>query len=194
MSTPVGPDWVIYPEFTLNRILSEVNVFISVAKMKCHYLCGVTLSMKNLIGLVPDIRYKLNDKDDHRTALHGPDSAVKTRLPRVVMDLNRARPIHLSVIDGIKTVEGGEGPWQKISPAEPGVLIAGKNAAATDAVAAAVMGFDPTAVSPTRPFLRCDNHLTLAAECGLGTNQLSRIKVVGTPVADVLHPFRPSDD
>jgi uncharacterized protein (DUF362 family) len=193
-SVPVGPDWFIYEEFTLNRILSEVDVFISVAKMKCHYLCGVTLSMKNLVGLVPDKRYKVNTSDNHRTALHGPDSEVNTRLPRVVMDLNRARPIHLSVIDGIKTVEGGEGPWQNISPVEPGVLIAGKNPVATDAVAAAVMGFDPVAVAPSRPFLRCDNHLTLAAECGLGTNQMSRIEVIGTPVADVVHPFRPSDD
>ena len=67
-------------------------------------------------------------------------------MPRVVVDLNRVRPIHLALIDGIKTVEAGEGPWIKtMAPVAPGVLVAGKNPVATDAVAAAVMGFDPTA-------------------------------------------------
>jgi hypothetical protein len=61
-------------------------------------------------------------------------------------------------------------------------------------VATAVMGFDPMAVAPACPFLRCDNHLTLAAECGMGTNQLSRIQVVGPPVADVVHLSRPSNN
>jgi uncharacterized protein (DUF362 family) len=138
--------------------------------------------------------YQTKQGDDNRTALHGSDSETGTRLPRVVMDLNRARPINLSLIDGIKTVEGGEGPWiDKIAPVEAGVLLAGKNPVATDAVATAVMGFDPTADRPDAPFLRADNHLNLAYQLGLGTNRLGDIKVVGTPVEEVRHPFKPAE-
>ncbi len=193
-SMSVGANSFIFPTFMFNRILQEIDVFVSIGKMKCHYLCGVTHSMKNLIGIAPLPLYRRNPGDGTRTALHGSDEEVGTRLPRVVVDLNRARPIHLSLIDGIKTVEGGEGPWLKIAPVNAGVLLAGKNPLATDSVATAIMGFDPTASRPTAPFLRADNYLALAASLGLGTNQISQIKVVGTPIADVRKPFKPSEE
>ncbi len=36
-------------------------MFVSVAKMKCHWSTGVTLSMKNLIGLVPSAPFLHTD-------------------------------------------------------------------------------------------------------------------------------------
>ena len=108
------------------------------------------------------------------------------------MDINRARPIHFSLIDGIKAIQGAEGPWGKGGAAiAPGVLLAGKNALATDAVATAVMGHDPTAEYPNAPYLRCDNHLNLAAKLGLGTNRLEEIQVLGAPIATVKTQFTP---
>ena len=106
-STPVGEDWFIYESFVFNRILEEVDVFVSVAKMKCHFNCGVTHSMKNLVGLVPASQYRLSEEHWWRSALHGPPDKTKFRIPRVILDLNRARPIHLALVDGIKTAEGG---------------------------------------------------------------------------------------
>jgi uncharacterized protein (DUF362 family) len=97
VSTPVGEDWFIYKSFALNHILEEIDAFISVAKMKCHFKCGVTHSMKNLIGLLPASRYRLDKSHWWRSALHGPGNEAKTRLPRVILDLNRARPVHFNV-------------------------------------------------------------------------------------------------
>ena len=108
------------------------------------------------------------------------------------MDLNRARPVHLAVIDGIMTAEGGEVPRGTFIPVSPGVLLAGKNPVATDAVATAVMGFNPQAEAPNSPFLRADNHLNIAASLGLGTNVLDEINVVGEKIASVTFPFKPS--
>jgi uncharacterized protein (DUF362 family) len=188
---PVGADWFIYPEYTVNPILQEVDVFVSATKMKCHWSLGITLSMKNLVGLTPMRKYMCKPDDYNRSDLHGCGD-FRTRLPRVVVDLNRMRPIHLSLIEGIKTVEAGEGPWiQTMSPVAPGVLIAGKNPVATDAVAATVMGFDATAAYLTSPFLRSDNHLSLAHERGLGPIRLEEIEVVGDSVEDVRYNFRP---
>jgi uncharacterized protein (DUF362 family) len=78
-----------------------------------------------------------------------------------------------------------------MAPVAPGALVAGKNPVATDAVSAAVMGFDPAAVYPSAPFLRCDNHLALADAMGLGPHRLEEIEVVGTAIEDVRYEFRP---
>lgn len=190
-NVPVGSDAYIYPSFKFNHILQELDVFVSIAKMKCHALCGVTHSMKNLVGITPIRLYQLPDSWGGRSALHGTDPETRTRLPRVVVDLNRARPIDLAIIDGIKTVEGGEGPWQPtMSAVAPGLLFAGKNAVAVDAVATAAMGFDPTTEYPAAPFLHCDNHLNLARVKQLGTNRLEEIHVVGENLQDVVFPFK----
>jgi uncharacterized protein (DUF362 family) len=96
------------------------------------------------------------------------------------------------LIDGIKTVEAGEGPWiETMAPASPGVLVAGKNPVATDAVSAAVMGFDPTIAYPSAPFLRSDNHLSLADAMGLGPHRLEEIQVVGATIDEVRYDFEP---
>ena len=192
-TTPVGEDWFIYPEFKLNRILHEVDAFISVPKMKCHWSAGVTHSLKNLFGLAPMQFYNLQPDHRWRSAFHGTAQEMGTRLPRVIVDLNRARPIDLALIDGIKTVDGGEGPWVgTLSPVEPELLFAGKDPVATDAVATAAMDFDPTEVRSNAPFLQSDNHLNIAHEWGLGTNVLGEIEVVGPSIQDVVHKFEPS--
>ncbi len=189
----VGTAHYIYDSFIFNQILSDVDVFMSVSKMKNHYLAGVTHTMKNLYGLVPYRFYRLNNNDRYRSGFHGTETQTKERLPRIIVDINRARPIHFSLIDGIKSTQGGEGPWvDSVTPIQPGVLIAGKNPVATDAVATAVMGHDPTGDYPNLPFVRCDNHLNLAVQAGLGTNRLDEIEVLGKQIKDVMTPFVPA--
>jgi uncharacterized protein (DUF362 family) len=193
VETPVGPDSHVFDKFIFNQILNDVNVFMSVSKMKNHYLAGVTHTMKNLYGLVPYRFYRLNEQDQYRSGFHGTGSQTQERLPRIIVDINRARPIHFSLIDGIKTTQGGEGPWiESLAAIEPGVLIAGKNPVATDAVATAVMGHDPTGEYPESPFVRCVNHLNLAAQAGLGTNRLDEIEVLGSQISEVKTQFVPA--
>ncbi len=192
-TVPVGQNAFIYESFSLNHLLQEIDTFISVAKIKCHWIAGVTLSMKNLFGLAPLQLYRRDPQDTYRSLFHGAESETGKRVPRIVMDLNRARPIHLALLDGIKTVEGGEGPWiDSMRPIAPGVLIAGKNPVATDAVATAVMGFDPRGSYPAAPFVHGDNHLNLAADLKLGTNHLDEIEVVGATINGVRQQFRPA--
>jgi uncharacterized protein (DUF362 family) len=193
-SVPVGDNWFVYENFTFNPILTEVDVFVSVAKMKCHRSCGVTHSLKNLIGLVPVQHYRTDAQHGHRSAMHGDGDEFKTRLPRVIMDLARARPIDLALIDGVITAEGGEVPWPGTNFAQvaPDVLIAGKDPVAADAVATAAMGFDPAAVYPAQPFANADNHLNLAQELGLGTNRLTELELLGASLDEVRYEFTPA--
>jgi uncharacterized protein (DUF362 family) len=108
----------------------------------------------------------------------------------VVADLVKARPVHLEIIDGVESVSGGEGPWvQGLKLVQPGVLIAGTNPVCTDAVAMAVMGYDPRADRGTAPFQTSDSILHLAEGHGVGTTDLSRIEVRGVPIAQALYKY-----
>jgi uncharacterized protein (DUF362 family) len=192
----VGNDWLTYQFFTVNPLLDEVDVFMSVAKMKCHANAGITLSIKNLVGMIPAKFYRLSADHSFRSELHGARAAFRYRLPGVIVDLVRARPIDFALIDGVMTSEGGEGPWVTPSfrPIEDvvGALVAGKNPVATDAVAAAVMGFDPTARSlEEKPFEYCLNHLQMADEYGVGPHDLADIEVVGESIDDLRYAFAP---
>ena len=189
-TVPIRGGGEIYQEFTFNHVLEEIDVFMSVSKMKCHATCGVTHTMKNLVGLVPAQFYRLDKNHSHRSGFHGPDEkSAGHRVPRVIVELNKARPIHFGLVDGIKTTDGGEGPWYELTPVTPNVLIAGKNGVATDAVATAAMDFDPAAASMSAPYVRADNHLQLAYEAGLGTHRLEDIVVVGESIANVKYKF-----
>jgi uncharacterized protein (DUF362 family) len=191
VSVPGGGE--IYETYKMNPILHEVDAFVSLAKMKCHWTCGVTHAMKNLVGLVPAKFYHLKPEHGHRSAFHGPsEETAGYRVPRIITELNRIRPIDLAIVDGIKTTEGGEGPWiGMMAPVQPGVIFAGKDPVATDAVATAAQGFDPTAAGMTVPFVRSDNHLSLAHQAGLGTHRLGEIEVTGASLSDVRYDFKP---
>jgi uncharacterized protein (DUF362 family) len=75
----------------------------------------------------------------------------------------------------------------------PGVLVAGFNSVTTDAVAMAVMGFDPMADWGTAPFEDSDSVVRLAEELGLGTRDLSRIEVLGSSIEELRFDFRQAD-
>ncbi|MEP7358331.1 MAG: DUF362 domain-containing protein, partial [Anaerolineales bacterium] len=59
----VGAGNFIYPSFHFHPLLTDVDVFMSVSKMKNHDLAGVTHTMKNLYGLVPYRLYRNNPDD-----------------------------------------------------------------------------------------------------------------------------------
>jgi len=206
----------LYPAYDLNRAYDETDVFVSLAKLKEHETCGVTLSLKNCFGITPASIYgddagadepnenpakgrlevcHLGKRGPSRSAPQELDPASSRdpgyRVPRITADLVSARPIHLAIIDGVESVAGGEGPWIRgIRPVRPGVLIAGTNPVNTDAVAMAVMGFDPAADRGKAPFLTCDSTLRLAEAKGLGSTDLAKIEVRGEPVARVRYPYR----
>lgn len=176
-----GSDYFFYNSFILNQILDEIDVFVSIPKMKQHYTAGVTHSMKNLVGIAPLEYYQMPDQQGYRSKIHleGGDSAF--HLPRTICDLNMARPINLAVIDGIKNAIGGEGPWNPtFEPCEDHYLLAGKNAVSTDSIASYIMGNDPEPAQLLRPDgSYCDNHLYLANQKGMGSNILNEIVLVG---------------
>jgi uncharacterized protein (DUF362 family) len=205
----------MYPGYDLSPAYRDCDVFVSIAKMKEHATAGVTLAMKNLFGITPITIYGggAGEKEPSeiprggRDLIHdgsrqpsasspgeNPNAPKKVdglRVPRAVADLVAARPVDLAIIDGIWSMNGGEGPWiEGGSLVHPGLLVAGANVVSTDAVGLALMGFDPMAVRGTAPFEHCDSTLALAEGHGVGSRDLARIEVVGAPIAGNAFSFR----
>ncbi|MBM3744307.1 MAG: DUF362 domain-containing protein [Acidobacteria bacterium] len=205
----------IYPAYDLNRAYEDTDVFVSLAKLKEHGTCGVTLSLKNVFGNTPASIYgdDAGREEPNESPTKGrllvfhegkrqPSASAPReldqgssrdpgyRVPHIVAELAAARPIHLAIIDGIQTVAGGEGPWMRgLRLVEPGLLIAGTNPVTTDAVATAAMGFDPGATRGQTPFGQCENTLRLAEALGLGTTDLRRVEVRGLPLDKAVFRF-----
>jgi uncharacterized protein (DUF362 family) len=208
----------IYPGFDFNHAYSETDVLMSMAKLKNHATCGVTLAMKNCFGNTPASIYGddagIDQPNESPTKGRGDvchfgkrqpskcspaeldpstERSAFYRMPRITVDVVSSRPLDLALIDGIETVTHGEGPWVgKLQHVKPGVLILGTNMVTTDTVGTAVMGYDPRAPKGRPPFTKCDNTLLLAEARGLGTADLKQIEVRGVPIAEAKFPF-PAD-
>jgi uncharacterized protein (DUF362 family) len=183
-----GSDYFYYDSFLMNGILEEIDVFVSIPKMKQHYTAGVTHSMKNLVGTAPLDYTRAITGPESRTWLHDEGGDPSYHLPRSICDLNMANPVRLAVIDGVKNAVGGEGPWNPtFEPHEDHYLLAGKNAVSTDSIASYIMGNDPEPPQLLRPDgTNCDNHLWLANQKGMGTNKMSEIELVGDGAGNIL--------
>jgi len=193
----VGGKSFNFSSFTMNKILSDVDVYISIPKLKQHYEAGVTCSLKNQVGIVPKDSYLIMNDSGRRGAIHHKtsDDPTNSYLPRSVCDLNIARPVNLSVIDGIMNARGGEGTWNPtFQTAEDHVLLVGKDPVAADSVAAYFMGNDPEAETFQLPGGgQCDNHLYLLNQIGMGTNKMNEIEVVGDG-ADLITSVYPESE
>ncbi len=136
------------------------DVFIDLPVLKAHHVCGMSVGMKNLFGLLP-----MPKKDFHK------------KLNGVLCDLVKATRPALTLVDALYGMEG-QGPLQG-RPVKMDLLVAGTDIVAVDAVCAALMGFNPLAVE----------YLVLASQEGLGNVDLNQIAIVGTPLAKVRRQF-----
>jgi uncharacterized protein (DUF362 family) len=170
---PVPGGGLIHKAVYLNRELADVDAVVSVAKLKAHGTAGVTMSVKNMFGILPRSYYG----STHRNFMH----TNYLRLMRIVVDIATTLKPDLAVVDGLVGSDFG----MDHQPRPMNVLLAGHDPVATDAVGAACMGFDPHTDFPNEPFVVSENHLRLAASAGVGTLDLAGTEVRGASIEDV---------
>jgi uncharacterized protein (DUF362 family) len=163
------PDGQVLKQAHVPRTIMEADVFINLPVMKIHSLTTVTLAVKNLHGIVSDCD-KLYQHCYREVAL-----------ARKLTDLLRIRRIDLNVMDALVAQEADHAADGRA--VEMGLILASQDAVALDAVAGAVMGLDEDEVDTT----------CIAGAAGLGESDLSRIEVVGEPIAEVRRPFARPD-
>ncbi len=161
------PGALVQDSFIVPEIWPEVDLFVSLPKIKVNQFANVTLSVKNNLGFL---------RQAHRVKNHTDET-----LHEKIADLYRVRPPDLVLADSIVAGEG-QGPMVA-RPVELGVMVGGANGVAVDAVACRLMGFDPAEI----------RHLAYLAEAGVGPLSQGEIEVVGDKIEEHARRFvRPS--
>jgi len=115
----------------LPETLFNADLLVSMPKLKTHHWAGVTLSLKNMFGVVPGSVYGWPKNALHWAGIHGS-----------ILDINSSLPIpQFAIVDGIVGMEGN-GPLQGQAK-QSGVLILGDDLVAVDATAARLMKIEP---------------------------------------------------
>jgi uncharacterized protein (DUF362 family) len=148
-------------ELYLPKTALGVDFLVSMPKLKTHHWAGVTLSLKNMFGIVPGSCYGWP-----KNVLHW------AGIDRAILDINAAARPDFAIVDGIVGMEGN-GPIQG-TPKDSGVLIFGNDPVAVDATCCRVMGLVPERVK----------YLSGAGTL-LGHLKIDKIQQLGEPIASV---------
>jgi uncharacterized protein (DUF362 family) len=152
-------------ELFLPKTVLGVDFLVSMPKMKTHHWAGVTLSLKNMFGIVPGSCYGWP-----KNVLHW------AGIDRAILDINAAARPDFAIVDGVIGMEGN-GPIQG-TPKSCGVLVCGDDPVAVDATCCRVMGLRPEKVK----------YLD-AAGTMLGHIQLEKIRQLGESIESTRTPF-----
>lgn len=167
VETPLKGGYSAIPTLFAPRTVVDADYFVSMPKLKAHHWAGVSLSMKNLFGIVPGSRYGWPKNILH---WHG--------IPLSILALYATFRPHLALVDGIVGMEG-DGPIFG-DARNTGVVVMGMDCAAVDATCSRIMGIDPTT----------PDHVRLAGAWGLGNINAERIEVRGASIAEVRQVYR----
>jgi uncharacterized protein (DUF362 family) len=152
-------------ELWLPKTAMRADFIVSMPKVKTHHWSGVTLSMKNMFGLVPGVKYGWPKNVLHWRGIN-----------RCIVDIVATVPIHFVIADAIVCMEGN-GPLAG-TPRHLDCLILADDPVAADATCARMMGLRPEAV----PHIR-------AAGRFLGNMDISCIEQLACPLGAPAVPF-----
>jgi uncharacterized protein (DUF362 family) len=167
------PGGKVIKKIKVPALLKEFDFIVSIPVMKTHMHTRVTLSLKNMKGLLwrrekarfHQLRYDQKVTEGHK------------ELDIAISEMASVLSPHLAIIDGTVGMEGmgpAYGARKKM-----GVIVAGNNGLSTDAVAARLMGLNPEAIP----------HLRLSAEKGLGEIRRRGISVEPKDYLKWVDPF-----
>jgi uncharacterized protein (DUF362 family) len=121
----------------LPRTVLQADFLVSMPKVKTHHWSGVTLSMKNMFGVIPGSKYGW------------PKNILHWRgIQESILDICATIPVHFVIADAIVAMEGN-GPLNG-TPRSLSRLVLADDPVAADATCAKLMGFDPDRIPHIR--------------------------------------------
>ncbi len=143
--------------FHVAKPVLEADAVINIGKLKTHTLTLFTCAVKNMFGAVPGFR---------KSELHK-EFPKPGEFSRMLVELYGIVKPDINIVDAVLAMEGN-GPSSG-DPKKLGVILAGKDAVAVDAVAADMIGFKRGTVQTTK----------IAGELGLGVSDIEDIRITG---------------
>jgi len=145
------PDGRALTEWPLVTDIFDADVFINVPCAKTHGLAGLTLSMKNLMGIMGGRRGRIHQSFDTK-----------------IVDVNTLVVPHLTVLDATRLLVRNGPSGGSLSDVRPGrTVVAGTNQVAVDSYGATLFGRKPKSLS----------YVALAEKRGLGTANLDELEI-----------------
>jgi uncharacterized protein (DUF362 family) len=166
MSVNLSADYSGLQQLWLPRTILGADLLVSMPKVKTHHWSGVTLSMKNMFGVVPGNKYGRPKNILH---WHG--------IQQSILDLCATVPIHFVIADAIMCMEGN-GPLNG-SPRWLGCVVLADDPVGADATCARLMGLEPDRVA----------HIHEAAKF-LGNSSPDLVEQMGEVARQPEVPFR----
>jgi uncharacterized protein (DUF362 family) len=154
------------PELWLPETIAGADLVVSMPKLKTHHWAGVTLSMKNMFGVMPGMHYGW------------PKNLLHFRgIPNSIVDINASLPTaRFNIVDGIVGMEG-DGPIRGTAK-RAGLLAFGADPVAVDATCARLMTIDPWRIG-----------YLADADAFMGNVAEERIEVIGETLAALRQDF-----
>ncbi|MHB8500919.1 MAG: DUF362 domain-containing protein [Candidatus Acidiferrales bacterium] len=149
----------------LPRTVLEADFVVSMPKVKAHHWSGVTLSMKNMFGVVPGVKYGWPKNILHWKGIQ-----------ESILDVCATVPVHFVIADAIVAMEGN-GPLNG-HPRPLNRVVLADDPVAADATCARLMGLDPTRIT----------HIRIGAQF-LGNASPERIDQLAEAVCVPANPF-----
>lgn len=149
----------------LPRSVLDADFVVSMPKVKTHHWSGVTLSMKNMFGVVPGVKYGWPKNILHWKGIQ-----------ESILDVCATVPVHFVIADAIVTMEGN-GPLNG-NPRPLNRIVLADDPVAADATCARLMGLDAVRIT----------HLRIGAQF-LGNVSLDRIDQIAEAICAPANPF-----
>ncbi len=165
VTVPIQGEIFDFNEYKVPKSYVDCDVFASMPVFKTHKLTGVTLTLKNHFGCVPD---------DLRLKYHGV-------IDQALSDFLLLLKPKLIVMDGRIGLES-DGPIAGL-PKKLGLVLTATNGVAADAVACKIMDHDPASIK----------HIMTAYKRGLGPIDPNDMMLTGEKIEDVKDPFEPAN-
>ncbi len=165
--TPLKSGYTNLKQLYLPETLYNADLLVSMPKLKTHHWAGVTLSLKNMFGVIPGSVYGWPKNALHWAGINGS-----------IVDINSSLPLpRFAIIDGIVGMDGN-GPLQGEAK-KAGVLVFGADMVAVDATATRLMKIEPRRI----------DYLATAGEF-LGNLGYEQIEQIGEPIERYQQDFR----
>jgi uncharacterized protein (DUF362 family) len=149
----------------LPRTVLAADFVVSMPKVKTHHWSGVSLSMKNMFGVVPGAKYGWPKNILHWKGIQ-----------QSILDICATVPVHFVVADAILAMEGN-GPLNG-APRALNKIVLADDPVAADATCATLMGFEPERIP----------HIRAGAQF-LGNSSTARIDQLAELVCSPAIPF-----
>lgn len=153
-----------FHHFEISRAVWESEVVINLPKLKTHGMMTLTGAVKNLFGCIPGKR---------KAQWHFNTGVNRAAFARMLVELCSLIKPGLTVMDAVIGMEGN-GPGSG-DPRRIGLVLAGRDPVAVDAVCGKIVGADDSFLYTERA----------AREAGIGETFVDRIRILGEELHNV---------